>query len=226
MGMIKAVLFDLDGTLLNRDASVELFIDAQYGRLHEYVGHIGKEEFISRFIELDCRGYIWKDRVYQQMVKEFKIIGLTWKQLLQDYVDYFQQYCVPFPNLHEMLQSLVDQSIPLGIISNGKGKFQMDNIKALGIEHYFETILISETEGIKKPDPRIFEKALQQLDIPANACLFVGDHPENDVKASRNVGMLGVWKKYSQWDETDVGANYVIEDLMEVPLINKALDGQ
>jgi len=118
----------------------------------------------------------------------------------------------------------VDQSITLGIISNGKGKFQMDNIKALGIEHYFETILISEPEGIKKPDPRIFEKALQQLDIPANACLFVGDHPENDVKASRDVGMLGVWKKDSQW--SDVEADYVVEDLLEVSLIIEELTVQ
>ncbi|WP_318614530.1 HAD family hydrolase [Sporosarcina sp. YIM B06819] len=219
--MIKAVLFDLDGTLLNRDASVELFIDAQYKHLHEYVGHIEKGEFTSRFIELDCRGYVWKDRVYQQLVKEFKIVGLTWEQLLQEYIDYFHQYCVPFPNLHEMLQSLVGQSISLGIISNGKGQFQMANIKALGIEHYFETILISETEGIKKPDPRIFEKALQQLDVPANACLFVGDHPDNDVKASRDVGMLGVWKKDSQWDE--VVADYVVKDLMEVCIIIEEL---
>lgn len=222
--MSKAVLFDLDGTLLNRDASVEQFIDAQYERLQEYLGQIEKVEFTKRFIELDCRGYVWKDKVYQQMVTEFKIVGLTWEQLLQDYVDYFQLHCVPFPNLHEMLQSLVDQSIPLGIISNGKGQFQMDNIKALGIEHYFETILISETEGIKKPDPRIFEKALQQLGIPANACLFVGDHPVNDVKASRDVGMLGVWKKDSQWD--DVEADYVVEDLMEVSLIIGELVGQ
>jgi len=215
--MIKAVLFDLDGTLLNRNASVELFIDAQYERLKEHIGHIGKEEFISRFIELDCRGYVWKDEVYQQMVVEFNIVGLTWGQLLQDYVEQFQHHCVPFPNLHEMLIALVNQSIPLGIISNGKGQFQMDNIKALGIEHYFEIILISETEGIKKPDPRIFEKALQQLEISANACLFVGDHPENDVKASRDVGMLGVWKRDSQWDEVE--ADYVVEDLLEVCLI-------
>ncbi|WP_342505011.1 HAD family hydrolase [Sporosarcina sp. FSL K6-2383] len=222
--MIKAALFDLDGTLLNRDASIERFIDSQYERLHEYVGHIGKEEFILRFIELDYRGYVWKDKVYQQMVAEFDIVGLTWEQLLQDYVEQFQHYCVPFPNLHKMLQSLVDQSIPLGIISNGKGQFQMDNIEALGIGHYFETILISETEGIKKPDPRIFEKALQQLNVPAKACLFVGDHPENDVKASQDVGMLGVWKKDPQW--ADVKADYVVEDLMEVCLIIGALVGQ
>ena len=132
--MIKAVLFDLDGTLLDRDASVERFINSQYGRLNEWVGHILKEKYVSRFIELDCRGYVWKDKVYQQMVAEFNITGLTWEQLLQDYVNHFKEHCVPFPNLHKMLTTLANQSIVLGIISNGKEQFQMDNIMALGIE--------------------------------------------------------------------------------------------
>ena len=213
--MIKAVLFDLDGTLLDRDASVERFINSQYERLNESVGHILKEKYVSRFIELDCRGYVWKDKVYQQMVAEFNITGLTWEQLLQDYVNHFKEYCVPFPNLHKMLTTLANQSIVLGIISNGKEQFQMDNIMALGIENYFETILISEKEGIKKPDPRIFKKALEQLNISANECIFVGDHPENDVKASQDVGMLAVWKKDSQWE--DVDADFIVHDLMEIP---------
>ena len=45
--MIKAVLFDLDGTLLNRDASVERFINSQYERLHEWVGHIRKSSMFQ-----------------------------------------------------------------------------------------------------------------------------------------------------------------------------------
>ena len=215
--MIKAVLFDLDGTLLNRDASVEKFINAQYERLNEWVGHIQKETYVSRFIELDGRGYVWKDKVYQQMVAEFNITGLTWGQLLHDYVNHFKEYCVPFPNLHEMLSSLANQSIVLGIISNGKEQFQMDNIKALGIEKYFKTILISEKEGMKKPDPRIFMKALLQLTISPKECVFVGDHPINDVKASKDVGMLGVWKKDSQWE--DLYADFIIHDLMEITLL-------
>lgn len=215
--MIKAILFDLDGTLLNRDASVEKFINAQYERLNEWVGHIPKEKYVSRFIELDFRGYIWKDKVYQQMVTEFIISGLTWQQLLQDYVNYFKEYCIPFPNLHEMLSTLVNQSIVLGIISNGKEQFQMDNIKALGIEKYFETILISEKEDIKKPDPLIFKKALGQLTISPKECVFVGDHPINDVKTSKEVGMLGVWKKDSHWE--DVDADFIIQDLMELTLL-------
>ena len=75
--MIKAALFDLDGTLLNRDESVKLFLDSQYHRLNKFVGHIPKKQYMTRFIELDNRGYVWKDKVYQQLVNEFAMEGIT-----------------------------------------------------------------------------------------------------------------------------------------------------
>jgi putative hydrolase of the HAD superfamily len=56
--MIKAVLVDLDGTLLDRDESVKKFIDCQYDRLNRFVGHIPRESYMKRFIELDQRGYV------------------------------------------------------------------------------------------------------------------------------------------------------------------------
>ncbi|MEH7532490.1 HAD hydrolase-like protein, partial [Priestia megaterium] len=62
--MIKAVVFDLDGTLLDRDSSLKLFIEDQYKRYSDQVGHIPQKEYISRFIELDNKGYVWKDKVY------------------------------------------------------------------------------------------------------------------------------------------------------------------
>ena len=150
--MIKAAIFDLDGTLLDRDASVVRFINNQYDRLHKFVGHIPREKFVARFIELDNHGYVWKDKVYQQLVDEFEITGITWEDLLQDYIYEFKNNCVPFPNLIEMLEELKRRNVKLGMITNGIGQFQMDNIKALGIEKYFDAILVSEWEGIKKPD--------------------------------------------------------------------------
>lgn len=212
--MIKAVLFDLDGTLLNRDASVRKFINEQYERLVESVGHISKNDYIARFIELDARGYVWKDTVYQQMVKEFEITKIHCEDLLKDYIEEFKYSCVPFPNLIEMLDELKSKSLKLGMITNGQGKFQMDNIKALGIDQYFDTILVSEWEGLKKPDSRIFEKALQRLNLPACQAMFIGDHPENDVKASMQMGMVGVWKRDEQWSVVE--ADYIVNDLIEI----------
>jgi len=222
--MIKSVIFDLDGTLLNRDASVKRFIDNQYDRLNKWVSHIPKGKYTSRFIELDCRGYVWKDKVYQQLVNEFNISEITWESLLQDYLEQFKNSCVPFPNLDSMLQRLKSKSIKLGIITNGKGQFQMDNIKALGIEKYFETILVSEWEGLKKPDPQIFKRALEQLEVSPKQSIFVGDHPENDVKAAQNVGMKGIWKEDFQW--SNVEADFIVNDLEELPVIIENLKKQ
>ena len=221
MAVIKAVLFDLDGTLLNRDKSVELFINEQYERLHKFLSHIPKERYVSRFIELDCRGYVWKDKVYQQLIEEFQVSSLTSEELLQDYLNEFQHHCVAFPHIIEMLELLKSQKIALGMITNGYGQFQMNNIKALKIAEYFDVILISEWEGIKKPNPQIFLKAMEKLNVQPSESLFIGDHPENDVKAARNVGMKGVWKKDPQW--TDVVADAIIDDYLTLPLIMEKL---
>ncbi|RLJ90462.1 HAD family hydrolase [Planococcus citreus] len=220
--MIQAVLFDLDGTLLNRDASVVSFIDEQYNRMHHSLGHIPKDLYAKRFIELDRRGYVWKDQVYAQLIQEFDIEHTTMELLLDDYITYFRFHCIPFSGLHSMLESLKQQGVKLGIISNGKEKFQLDNIKALGIEKWFDVILISESENLRKPDPRIFERAMASLNVLPSHSLFVGDHPTTDVEAAKNAGMIGVWKKDAGWNEA--AADYAIDELDEVNRIVQELN--
>ncbi|MED1864354.1 HAD family hydrolase [Fictibacillus nanhaiensis] len=215
--MIKAALFDLDGTLLDRDESVKQFIDEQYNRFAKLKNFVSKEKYVKRFIELDHRGYVWKDKVYQQIVYEFSLPEPSWEDLLTDYINEFKNSCVPFPHLIEMLENLKSKNYKLGIISNGFGQFQIDNIKALGIKEYFDMILISEWEGIKKPDPRIFKRALEHLQVSPYESIFVGDHPENDVKAAQDVGMKGIWKRDAHWE--DVEADYIVNELSEIPFI-------
>lgn len=111
------------------------------------------------------------------MIKEFEIIGISWEELLQDYISEFKYSCIPFPHLIEMLEELKTRNIAIGMITNGRGQFQMDNIQALGIEKYFDSILVSEWEGMKKPNPNIFLKALQDLEVNPEESLFMGDHP-------------------------------------------------
>ncbi|MED3537492.1 HAD family hydrolase [Bacillus toyonensis] len=212
--MIRAVLFDLDGTLLDRRQSLEQFIRDQYNRFAFHLINIEKFEYCSRFLELDNNGYTWKDKVYSTLLCKYNITTLTPEQLLHDYITNFRHHCIPFPNMHELLQQLKQLNIKIGIITNGFTEFQMSNLQALNIHTYTNTILVSEAEGIKKPHPEIFKRALQKLNVKAEECLYVGDHPENDALGSEQVGILGVWKRDLFWG--DFEHSRVIDDLLDV----------
>lgn len=214
MSHIEAVFFDFDGTLLDREASLVKFIDDQYERFKPELNVIDKERYKNRFIELDARGYVWKDKVYSQLLQELNIATLTWEELLEDYIMNFKHSCAGFQNLHEVLGELKKMGIKLGIISNGKTHFQMANIKALGIEDYFDSILISEAVGLRKPDSLIFQKGIENLAVSASGSIFVGDHPENDVTASKRAGMVGIWKRDDYWRSAE--ADFTIEELEEL----------
>ncbi|TAA73324.1 HAD family hydrolase [Planococcus salinarum] len=219
--MIQSVIFDLDGTLLDRDKSLEAFVFHQHKRLRIHLGHIDQPHYIARFLELDQHGYVWKDKVYRQLIEEFGIKGITPEQLLADYLAFFPHHCVPFPGLVSMLDKLKNEGLLVGMITNGYTGFQESNIRALDIEDYFDATLISEKENLRKPDKRIFERALQRLGVTAESALFVGDHPVNDVEAAKQAGMIGVWKRNSQW--YTAAADYVIDDLEEIHGLLEAL---
>ena len=211
-------MFDLDGTLLDRDTSIEQFSTLQYDRLNTYLGQISKIDYISRFIALDCHGHVWKDKVYQDLVAEFKIEGISWQSLLDDYETKFQFHCVPFPALLEMLATLKQQGYLLGIITNGRGEFQTKAISGLGIDDYFDVIIISEIEGVRKPELEIFQLALDRLGVLAQNSIFVGDNPTADISGAKNAGMRAIWKRNSDWLES-TDADAAIDELSEIPAL-------
>ncbi|KRE49301.1 HAD family hydrolase [Paenibacillus sp. Soil522] len=215
--MIQAVIFDLDGTLLDRDRSLLHFVEEQYDRIIKPKFAVDKESYISRFIELDSRGYVWKDRVYQSLIREFEL-PLDWNMLLDDYKAGFSAHAAPFSHAIALLGSLVSKGYKLAMITNGFGDFQAGNIQALGIANYFDDILISEVEGLRKPDPAIFLRAADKLGVKPAECVYVGDHPINDVFASKAVGMKGIWKEDSYYtDSFEYDAK--VRDLREIELI-------
>jgi putative hydrolase of the HAD superfamily len=216
--MIKAILFDLDGTILDRNASLKHFLARQYDRLAEKLNKITKIDYISRFIELDCRGYAGKEKVYKTILSEFHIQTISWEELVSDREIYFIDSCIPFPNLIETLETLTKTGYLLGIITNGRGTFQRRKIKILGIEKYFPSILISEIEGISKPAAEIFLRALSNLGVLADESVFIGDHPENDIMGAQRVGMKTIWKRDSGW-EVPNNPDGIIDDLGELPLV-------
>ncbi|OUL35894.1 L-2-haloalkanoic acid dehalogenase [Nostoc sp. T09] len=221
--MLKAILFDLDGTLLDRETSLKQFISTQYDRFASVLHGIPKDDYISRFIALDSRGYVWKDTVYQSLISEFFIQKLSWQDLLRDYENQFIFSCVPFPHLQSTLEALKTEGYLLGIITNGLEKFQKRTIQELGIENYFDVIVISESEGVRKPEAEIFSRALRKLGVQAQQSVFVGDHPTVDVLGAKNIGMKAVWKRDNYWGEP-VECDAIIEDLSMLPALIQSFE--
>jgi putative hydrolase of the HAD superfamily len=214
--MIKAVLFDLDDTLLDRNTSLVWQIKLQYDRFYSRLQYIPKSDYVAKYIALDDRGRTAKDRLYQQIIRAFDIAGLTWENLYQDYrANFWHEGLFLFPGLHKVITSLKQRGILLGIITNGSAS-QMRKICVLGIEAYFDVILISGQEGIKKPNPEIFLRALARLNVSAEEGVFVGDNPVADIDGARQAGLKTIWKR-DPFQEVDVVADGVIDDLREIP---------
>lgn len=189
--MIQAVLFDLDETLHDRQESLVHFLATQYDRfpaLHS----LEKNLFTKRFLELDDNGRIWKDLVYATLIEEYGLSCKT-EDLLKDYIGHMHEYARLVPDVLAVLQSLKNQGLKLGIITNGRHDFQMSVIISLGLTDLMDVILVSESEKISKPNPAIFQRALAQIHVVPEECVFVGDNPIADISGAHAIGMKTIW---------------------------------
>jgi putative hydrolase of the HAD superfamily len=222
--MIRAVLFDLDRTLLDRDTSFASFGAAQHERFAERMPGIGSRTFVERLVTLDALGSVWKDVVYQRLLAELGINGITWEELFTDFDARIADSYVPFPGLHEVLEEL-SPTYALGIITNGRGEFQQRTIERLGIAHHFKAILISEIEGVRKPEAEIFHRAMTRLGCAPAEAVYVGDNPDADVRAARAAGLRAIWKRNTAFAEPHE-ADGIIDSLAELPLLLGTLDSR
>lgn len=188
MQSIQAVLFDLDQTLLDRTTSLKRFLSWQVNAL-PLVDNSEKQSFIECFIELDGNGTVWKDVVYRQLIQKFKISKFTEQQLLNSYIQDFNQFCVAFTGVDTVIHSLFEAGFSLGLISNGKTPFQENNFQALGLNRYFSSVIISEAVGLRKPQAEIFQLACQQMNVQPEQCVMVGDNEIADIQGAKNLGM-------------------------------------
>ena len=98
-----------------------------------------------------------------------------------------------FDDVHEVLAPMAGAHVPLALITNGAADTQRAKLAALGIEHWFDAVVVSAEIGIAKPDAAIFELALDSLAVEREAVWHVGDSLTTDVAGGRGAGLTAVW---------------------------------
>ena len=200
--MIKAVLFDLDETLILRSGAIRAFIKDQYRRFAPSLGGLDEARYTSRFLEMEKNGVIAKDVVYPAFVRELGITGVSSDALLEDYRARYADFASPSPGAVETVKALHEAGVKTGILSNGNARVQNAKIDSIGLRDALDVVVISEAVGLKKPDPAIFALAVADLGVDARSTLFVGDNPEVDIVGAAAAGLQTAWfRNAATWPE-------------------------
>ena len=181
MKRYKAIIFDLDGTLL--DTLADLAEGTNYAlRVNGFPERTIDE--IRRFVGNGAR------KLIERAVPDGQIEAAL-EKVRQDFDIYYKVHCKdhtgPYPGIMEMLQELVQQGYSLGVVSN-KPDFAVQEL----IPEYFPGILASvsgERQGVaKKPAPDLIWEAMKNLQADSSNAVYVGDS-EVDLEAAANAGI-------------------------------------
>lgn len=214
--MIRAVLFDLDGTLYDRDLVVLHVAREQFAACGSRLAGVDEASFLHRFIELDEHGYASRPGLYQGLAASFSLGESVALEMQHDFWDCYTQGCTLTADTSATLQALRSAGKVLGVITNGDREWQAKKLASLGLGGFFDVVLISDSEGLKKPDRRIFARALERCGVAPHEAVFVGDHPEIDVAGARAAGLLPVWKRVPYW-------TLALEDVLAVDRLSEIL---
>jgi putative hydrolase of the HAD superfamily len=208
-GSIQAVLFDLDGTLHDRAATIQMYLA---GHLERFPAESG---YAERFTVLDDFGYVHKRTVFARLVQEFSLPHAP-EALYQDFLNHAWAAPVLMPGACEVLGALRAAGIRTDVVSKGQTDKQRLCLHRLDLTRRLDTVLISEETGLAKPDPRIYITALERLGIPASQTLFVGDSPVNDIQGPQRAGLWAAYLPTSHPLLSDIQPEFILNHLNDV----------
>ncbi|MFC4101795.1 HAD family hydrolase [Paenibacillus xanthanilyticus] len=192
---LKAVLFDLDNTLLDRNTAFRAYAGQLVRTYAAYQDEEQAQQWTSWLIAADRQGYAPKKQLYAEMLQVIPMRDphTTVETLLKTWLETFSRHTVIMDGAVETLRRLRARGVKLGLITNGGSRSQQAKIDQAGFRPLFDAILVSDEVSIKKPDPAIFVLAITKLGVLPHHAVYVGDHPTNDVDAAVRAGLQAVW---------------------------------
>ena len=133
MLQIRAVLFDLDGTLLDRRETFRRHLERQIGRFGDLFGGRSTADQVERMVALDRNGETPRRQFYEQVEENLELPGGAAARLHDDFEAHFPEICVATPNAHRTLHGLRGAGVKLGLITNGRVLMQDRKIDRLDV---------------------------------------------------------------------------------------------
>lgn len=229
---IKAVFFDAGGTLFRPFPSVGHYysdVAAKHGCC--VAPEIIEASFLRVWREHDSLGDL-RSHSDEKVEKAFwyKIVTEVFKDFsgLKSFDDFFEElhdlFAEPsvwklFPDTLATLQGLKEKGFALGLVSNWDSRL-VKLCRGLGLDRFFDFMVISAVFGAAKPDPRIFQEALRQARVQAQEAVHIGDSLEDDVRGAHLAGIKAIWldrsNRHGELEKKDRDFVTVICDLREL----------
>ena len=189
--MIRAVIFDLDGTLVDRDAASERWFRSVVQSRPDLFPMNRWTEAVTRFMALDEHGYNDRAQFGSDVLEAFPGLSESTSMFWYEFTSGLAACVETEPKVRALLDRLRAR-IPVAILTNGSLRTQRAKLRAAQLDHL--TTFVSEEIGVDKPDPAAFAHVLKTLKIdrPADA-LFVGDDPVRDMQGARAAGLQTCW---------------------------------
>lgn len=221
---MKAVLFDVDDTLYDQVAPFECAYKTVFGETYDISCQelfIASRKHSDTVFEKSQNNEIsMRDMYIFRISNAFKDFGIeiTEEQALefQELYSFGQNKIVVTEPIKKMLCFLKQNSIQLGVITNGPSEHQRNKIKNLNLGEWIddEYIFVSGDHSIAKPDIRIFEKAEGVLKLNKDEIWYVGDSFSNDIVGAKQAGWNCIWfnrRKHEQ-PEMNIKPDYIVEE--------------